>query len=160
MALKKPLLTGLGFGLTSAVITTLGLMIGLNASTGSKIVVIGGILTIALADSFSDALGVHVSKETEPGAIAKDVWEATAFTFIFKIIFTLSFAIPVIFLPLSIAIIVNIIWGLGILSLLSFKLVKSDGQSRWESLGEHLGVAVTVLLATNYLGNIISKYFQ
>jgi len=63
MILSKTLASGLGFGVTSAVITTLGLMIGLNASTGSKMVVIGGILTIAIADSLSDALGVHVSKQ-------------------------------------------------------------------------------------------------
>ena len=30
-----------------------------------KLVVIGGILTIAIADSFSDALGIHVSEESE-----------------------------------------------------------------------------------------------
>ena len=52
---------GFSFGLTSAVITTLGLITGLDSSTGSKIVVISGILTIALADAFSDALGMHMA---------------------------------------------------------------------------------------------------
>ncbi len=157
--MKKSLRAGLGFGLTSAVITTLGLMIGLNASTGSKLAVIGGILTIAIADSFSDALGVHVAKETEPGAVAKDVWEATGFTFIFKFIFALTFIVPVLFLPLNVALIVNVIWGLSILSILSYKLAQSQGQSRWESLGEHLAVAVAVLLLSNGLGHMISRYF-
>src|SRR5680860_1622877 len=106
--MNKSLLAGLGFGLTSAVITTLGLMIGLNASTGSKLAVIGGILTIAVADAFSDALGVHVAKETEEGAIAKEVWSATGFTFLFKFIFALTFLIPVLLLSLNVAIIVSI----------------------------------------------------
>jgi hypothetical protein len=52
---------GLSFGLTSGLITTLGLMIGLNSGTNSKLVVIGGILTIAVADSLSDSLGIHIS---------------------------------------------------------------------------------------------------
>jgi hypothetical protein len=56
---------GLSFGLTSGIITTLGLMVGLNSSTNSKLVVIGGIMTIAIADSPSDALGIHVSEESE-----------------------------------------------------------------------------------------------
>ena len=47
---------GFGFGLASGVITTLGLMIGLFASTHSRVVVLGGILTIAIADSCSDAV--------------------------------------------------------------------------------------------------------
>jgi VIT1/CCC1 family predicted Fe2+/Mn2+ transporter len=158
--MKKSLRAGLGFGLTSAVITTLGLMIGLNASTGSKLAVIGGILTIAIADAFSDALGVHVSKETEEGAIAKEVWEATAFTFLFKFLFALTFLIPVIFLSMNIAIIVSIIWGLGILSILSYKMAQSQGQSRWESLYEHLGVAIAVLILSNFLGHLIADYFR
>ncbi|MBN2884624.1 hypothetical protein JXE04_01740 [Patescibacteria group bacterium] len=158
--MNKSLLAGLGFGLTSAVITTLGLMIGLNASTGSKLAVIGGILTIAFADAFSDALGVHVSKETEEGAIAKEVWAATGFTFLFKLIFALTFLIPVLLLPLATAIIVSIIWGLSILSILSFCLAKSQGQSRWESLGEHLGVAIIVLILSNTIGRYIAHYFN
>ena len=44
--MKESLRTGIAFGLTSAVITTLGLMVGLHSGTHSKIVVIGGILTI------------------------------------------------------------------------------------------------------------------
>lgn len=158
--MKKSLRAGLGFGLTSAVITTLGLMIGLNASVGSKLAVIGGILTIAIADAFSDALGVHVSKETEPGAIAKEVWEATGFTFLFKFLFALTFLIPVIIFSLPTALIISIVWGLSILSILSYKMAQSQGQSRWESLGEHLGVAIAVLILSNTIGNLIARYFH
>ena len=43
---------GFCFGSTSGIITTLGLMVGLNSGTHSKLVVIGGILTIAIADAF------------------------------------------------------------------------------------------------------------
>ena len=54
--MKHQLKVGLSFGLTSAIITTLSLMVGLISGTESKMVVIGGILTIAIADAFSDAL--------------------------------------------------------------------------------------------------------
>ena len=63
--MKKSLKTGISFGLTSGTITTLGLMIGLNSGTNSRGIVIGGILTIAIADSFSDALGIHISEEAD-----------------------------------------------------------------------------------------------
>ncbi|MBW2265656.1 MAG: hypothetical protein JRF28_05735, partial [Deltaproteobacteria bacterium] len=56
--MKHALKTGLSFGLTSGTITTLGLMVGLHSGTHSKLVVLGGILTIAIADAFSDALGI------------------------------------------------------------------------------------------------------
>ena len=47
--MKRSVKAGFSFGLTSGVITTLGLMVGLHSSTHSKLVVIGGILTIAIA---------------------------------------------------------------------------------------------------------------
>ena len=61
MQMKESVKKGFGFGLTSGVITTLGMMVGLNASTGSRTAVIGGIIAIAIADAFSDAVGMHIS---------------------------------------------------------------------------------------------------
>jgi len=60
--MKRQLEVGLSFGLTSAIITTLSLIVGLIPGTESKIVVIGGILTIVIADAFSDALGINLSE--------------------------------------------------------------------------------------------------
>ena len=48
--MRTALKIGFSFGLTSGVITTLGLMVGLHAGTHSKSVVLGGLLTIAVAD--------------------------------------------------------------------------------------------------------------
>lgn len=62
--MKLSLRKGFSFGLTSAAITTLGMIIGLDSAMHSKLVVIGGILSIAVADSFSDALGIHISEES------------------------------------------------------------------------------------------------
>ena len=55
--MKEALTAGISFGLTSGVIKTMGLMVGLHSGTHSKLVVLGGILAIAIADAFSDALG-------------------------------------------------------------------------------------------------------
>ena len=78
---------GLSFGLASGVITTLGLMVGLNAGTSSKMVVLGGILTIAIADSMSDAMGIHMSEESENVHNAKEIWTSTVTTFLAKLVF-------------------------------------------------------------------------
>jgi len=72
--MKDSMRTGISFGLTSAVITTLGLMVGLHSGTHSKIVVLAGVLTIAIADAFSDALGIHVSEEADNTRTARQVW--------------------------------------------------------------------------------------
>ncbi|MCB7130183.1 MAG: hypothetical protein J3T61_11670 [Candidatus Brocadiales bacterium] len=63
--LNHSIRTGLSFGLTSGIIMTLGVVVGLHAGTHSKIAVLGGILIIAIADASSDALGIHIAEEFE-----------------------------------------------------------------------------------------------
>jgi len=80
--MRESIKTGVSFGLTSGIITTLGLMVGLNVGTGIRLLVIGGILTIAIADAFSDSLGIHISEESSHRNGHKAVWEATIATFL------------------------------------------------------------------------------
>ena len=54
--MKESVKKGFGFGLTSGVITTLGMMVGLNASTGSRTAVIGGIIAIAINEEYAMAV--------------------------------------------------------------------------------------------------------
>ncbi|MBU0650628.1 hypothetical protein KKC59_01810 [bacterium] len=155
--MKESLRTGITFGLTSAVITTLGLIIGLYSGTHSKMVVFSGILTIAIADAFSDALGIHISEESENVHTPKEVWASTIATFLAKFFFAMTFAVPIILFPLSIAIIISIIWGLGILAGLSYVMAKVQGEKPWKIIGEHISIAVSVIFITHWVGIWISK---
>ena len=69
-------------------------MVGLYSGTYSTMVVIAGILTIAIADAFSDSLGIHISKETTNEYSTKEVWEATISTFITKFCVAMTFVVP------------------------------------------------------------------
>jgi len=149
----ESLRTGITFGLTSAVITTLGLMVGLHSGTHSRIVVLGGILTIAIADAFSDALGIHVSEESENVHTLKQIWVSTISTFFAKFLFALTFAVPVLFLSLLTAIIVGLIWGMSILAILSYAIAKSQGEAAWKVMGEHILIALIVIGITHFVGD-------
>ena len=155
--MKDWLRTGVSFGLTSAVITTLGLMVGLHSGTGSKTVVLDGILTIAIADAFSDALGIHISEESENVHTTRQVWAATLATFLTKFLFALTFVIPVLLFPLGQAIIISLVWGLLTLTLLSYVVARSEGVSPWRTIGEHLLIAIVVISITHSLGDYLSS---
>jgi VIT1/CCC1 family predicted Fe2+/Mn2+ transporter len=155
--MKGSLRTGITFGMTSAVITTLGLMVGLHSGTHSRAVVLGGILTIAIADAFSDALGIHVSEEAENVHTVKEVWVATIATFLAKFFFALTFVVPVLILPLSIAILTSLIWGILILAVLSFAVAKSQGEAPWKMVGEHILIALVVIGVTHLVGDWVSR---
>lgn len=156
--MKDSLRTGITFGLTSAVITTLGLMVGLHSGTHSRIVVLGGILTIAIADAFSDALGIHVSEEAENVHTVKQIWAATVVTFLAKFLFALTFAVPVLLLSLSTAIWVSLIWGMSILAILSYAMAKAQAEAPWKVVGEHILIALVVIGITHSVGDWVSTF--
>ena len=158
--MKDSLRTGISFGLTSGVITTLGLMVGLHSGTRSKLVVIGGILTIAIADAFSDALGIHISEESENSHTTRQIWVATIATFITKLLFALTFLIPVVLFALPIAIVISIAWGIAVLAVFSYRMAIDQGQSPWKVIGEHLLIAIAVIVITHCVGDWISSVFN
>ena len=149
---------GFSFGLTSGVITTLGLMIGLHSSTHSAIVVIGGILIIAIADALSDSLGVHISEEFLNKHTQAHIWEATFVTFISKFVFALTFILPVLFLKLYWAIIVSIIWGLSLITIFSYIMAREQKVNPYKVMAEHLIIAIFVIIITHYVGDFVGSF--
>src|SRR5690554_5934358 len=150
---------GFSFGITSGIITTLGLIVGLSSGTQSKVTVIGGILTIAIADSFSDALGIHISEESEGKHTDREIWQSTIFTFLAKFIFASLFILPVLYFDLPTAVIVSVILGLSLLSILSYLLSRKQDSNAWKVVLEHLVVAIIVILLTHYAGIWIASVF-
>ena len=158
--MKTSIKKGVGFGLTSGIITTLGMIVGLNSSTHSKAVVIGGILIIAIADALSDSLGVHVSEEAENQHTTKEIWESTFATFFSKFIFALSFIMPFLLFSLNIAIWVSIAWGLLMIVLFSIYVGKQENNVKtWSVVLEHLVIAILVIVVTNYIGVWVNNIF-
>jgi VIT1/CCC1 family predicted Fe2+/Mn2+ transporter len=151
---------GICFGVTSGIITTMGLMVGLDAGTNSKLAVLGGILTIAIADSFSDALGMHMSVESGDSTTEKEIWESTIATFLAKLVFSSSFIIPVLLISnLFHAMIINICWGALVLTVLTYIIAKDKKENVIRALAEHLGTAAVVIVLTTLAGKLIAKYF-
>lgn len=160
--MKDSFKTGICFGLTSGIITTLGLMVGLHSGTHSALAVIGGVLTIAIADAFSDAMGMHISRESEKNRTAKYIWESTLSTFFAKFFFALTFIIPVLLFynSLGTAMIISIIWGLLNIGILSYVIAKENKEKVWKVVIEHVGITLTVIVITPFAGELIASIFH
>lgn len=155
-ALKK----GLGFGLTSGVITTLGLLVGLSYGTHSVKVVIAGILIIAFSDALSDAMGIHVAEEAEKRVSSGHVIKVGLTTFFSKLIFALTFLIPVLIWPLDMAVFVCIGWGMLLTVLFGFYVAKVQGDKVYKVVIEHLFLTGIVILVTYYIGQGVNWYLS
>ena len=151
---------GIGFGFTSGIITTLGLIVGLNSSTGSQSVVIGGILIIAIADALSDALGIHISEEAENKHTHKEIWEATICTFLSKFFFSAIFIVPFLLLPLQTAIVLSVVSGLLLIVVISYFIGREQKTRTFLVAAEHVLVAIFVIIATHYIGQWVATIFS
>ncbi|MEO0270854.1 MAG: hypothetical protein ABIM98_03100 [candidate division WOR-3 bacterium] len=158
--MKHSITVGFAFGMTSGIITTMGLMVGLFSGTSSRLAVIGGILTIAIADAFSDALGIHISEESENVHTGKEIWVSTISTFLAKFIFASTFILPVLFLKLNIAVVVNILWGFFVLTVISYILSRIQSENPFKVVSEHLIVGALVVIISHFVGKVISQVFN
>ncbi|MEM2136897.1 MAG: hypothetical protein QXI93_02950 [Candidatus Methanomethylicia archaeon] len=158
--MKHSFKVGASFGLTSGVITTLGLIVGLHSGTHSKIAVIGGILTIAIADAFSDALGIHISEESEKAHTTREIWFSTATTFIFKFIVATTFMAPILIIDdLTSSIIASVAWGMILLATFSYLMCMKE-KDYWKVIFEHVTIAIIVVVISHIVGDYISIIFQ
>ncbi len=164
MALKfsHQMMTGISFGLTTAVITSLGMIVGLWSATSSKLAVVAGIIIMALADGLSDAVSLHTAEEAEIEKedikhTKREIWLTTLFTFLAVSGFTLTFAIPILIFPLKIAIFVAIFWGIFLLSFLNFYIAKVRKEKPIKLISEHIFLALFVIIISHLIGSQIPK---
>jgi VIT1/CCC1 family predicted Fe2+/Mn2+ transporter len=157
--MSRAIKTGVSFGLTSGVITTLGLIVGLHSGTHSRLAVMGGVLTIAIADAMSDALGIHIVEEARGDRSARHIWRATIATFATKFAMALTFLLPILLFDLGTAIVICIAWGFGVLAWLSWRMARTQRTPAWRVIGEHLLIAAAVVIATHALGDWVAATF-
>jgi len=151
----KPLTIGFSFGLASGIITTLGMIIGLESALESKLIIITGILSVAVADAFSDGFGIYISQEAVAIKKKKNIRLAAVYTSIFKFVFASLFAIPFLLFGIQQAIILSLIYAGSVISIYSYLMAKKQNRSPWKHVSEHLLIAFIVVVITHYAGDIV-----
>ena len=157
------LATGISFGLTSAVITSLGMIVGLYSATSSKLVVVTGIIIMAIADGLSDAVGLHLAEEseTDKGSTRhnqKEIWLTTIFTFLSVCGFSLTFVVPLLLFRLKTGIFIAIVWGILLLALLNFRIAQIRDENPIKLIAEHVTLALIVVIVSAVVGNLIERW--
>jgi vacuolar iron transporter family protein len=151
-------LTRYSFGGTSAIITNLALIVGLDRTVNAKLNIIGGLLVIALADNISDTLGIHIYQESE-GAKPIHVWISTLTNFFSRLIVSLGFIFIIAVLPLNLATIVSIVYGLLVISIISYIIAINRNISPPRSIIEHIFITTIIVLLSKYIGRFIINNF-
>jgi VIT1/CCC1 family predicted Fe2+/Mn2+ transporter len=147
------------FGVTSAIVTSLALMLGLDQTASPRSSIIGALLIIAVADNIADSLGIHVYRESVPGA-GTNPRVNTISNFLARIGVMALFIGLVAVLPLEYAIILSIAVGLGLLVVLSYYIALEQKEKISVSIAHHLGITIAVIVLSHFLGQWIGMTFS
>jgi hypothetical protein len=151
-------LTHYSFGSVAAIITNTALIIALYHDSTAKTAVIGSLLVIALADNISDTFGIHIYRESENASL-KEVWASTLLNFTARLITSVVFILIVLFADVMLAKTLAILYGLIILSGISFIIAKNKKINPKIVIFEHIIIAVSVIFISRFLNELITKYF-
>lgn len=149
---------GISFGITSSVITTLGIIVGMHAGTDLKHGIIVAILIIASADSLADACGIHFSEQAR-GASHHECFVASVSTFVGKLFFALSFLVPILLFETHRAIVIDIIYGLIVLTIQGFLVAKAHRRNASLIVFFQVFLAIAIISFSHFIGTAINKKF-
>ena len=66
---------------------------------------------------------------------------------------------PLLFLPLTTAVLVCVVWGSIVISVLSFLLARAQGSNPLATVAEHLAIAAIVLVLSHFIGRWVAAAF-
>jgi vacuolar iron transporter family protein len=151
---QKDKLSNFSFGAVSAVITCLAIITSFDIAKTSKLMVIGSLCVIALADNISDTLGIHIYQEGEFSSFRK-VWRSTLWNFIARLFAILVFILFVFVLPPALAIVCSILYGFLILTGISYLVARKRHVAPKPIIVEHIVIAIVVLGLSKYIAYLI-----
>jgi VIT1/CCC1 family predicted Fe2+/Mn2+ transporter len=151
--------TRFSFGATSAIITNLGIITGMDTLTHPKLSIIGALLAIALADNLSDSFGIHMYQESEHLA-KKEVILSTLTNFLTRLFVSFTFIFLIIVLPIQLAAVCLVTWGLLILTILTYTIAKHQKINPFSAIAVHLTIALVVVVTSNFIGAFAISKFQ
>jgi VIT1/CCC1 family predicted Fe2+/Mn2+ transporter len=141
----------ISFGGTAAIVTSMALIVGLDAAHATEKTMISALLIAALADNLTDSLSVHIYQESERLS-QREAFIGTLSNFATRLALCLSFAALIVLLAPALALGAALAWGTFLLAALSWVLARERGASPLSEVAKHLIVAALVLFVSRLIG--------
>lgn len=151
-------LQGMTFGSMDAIITVIGVVVGLGV-IGNRTAVFVGILVAGIANSFGNAWGFHISEETENIHTQREVWVSTVLSFTGTLVSTLILLIPVLLLPLGQAILASVLIGVVMITIIGLGVGRIRGLEGFgccKLVVEYVSISLLVIAIAYVLGQFAS----
>ena len=156
IALKLPMVS---FGAASAIVTSMGVIIGFGTAGISKPTIIAGLLIVGLADNLTDSLSIHIYQESER-LEERAAFKATIGNFATRLLISLSFVVLVFLFSSTNMFLVCLVWGVLLLTSLTWFVARNRNANVLIEILKHLAVAAAVIAVSRVTGTFISTYVQ
>ncbi|MGD0805119.1 MAG: hypothetical protein ABSA11_13725 [Candidatus Bathyarchaeia archaeon] len=152
-------LTKISFGVTSAIVTSLAFIVSLSGNTEPRMPIIGSLLVFAIADNISDSLGIHIFQESDLKKTGI-VNTSTVSNFVTRFLLILSFIAVVYLIPIQLAVIISVVWGISVLMALTYFIAIERETKPVPAMLQHLAIAALVVVASLLLRSWIVTSFS
>ena len=147
------------YGGTAAIVTSMALIVGLNAATAATSAIVSSLLVVALADNLTDSLSIHMYQESER-LEERQAFITTLTNFTTRLVLSISFVLLVLLLPIANAIIISVIWGFFLLIVLTYVLARERHVSVVSEVFKHVVVALIVIFVSQGIGTWIPTHIH
>ncbi len=152
-------LTKLSYGGTAAIVTSMGLVVGLDVGQSTRPAILSSLLIIALADNLTDSLAIHIYQESE-NLERKKAFRATIGNFFTRFFVSTSFVILALILPMRYMVPIVLAWGVLLLGTLTALIAYHRNVSPKSEVAKHLGVALAVIIVSRLVGHFIIAHLS
>ncbi|HET7651240.1 MAG TPA: hypothetical protein VFL15_11130 [Gammaproteobacteria bacterium] len=147
------------YGGTAAIVTSMSLVMGLNAAMASRTAIIAGLLIIAIADNLTDSLSIHIYQESER-LESRRAFVTTLANYAARLLVSCSFLLLVLLLPVRLLTEISMLWGLLLLAVLTCALNWNRKSRIPSEIIKHATVALLAILASRMIGTYIGTHFH
>jgi VIT1/CCC1 family predicted Fe2+/Mn2+ transporter len=152
-------LTKISFGVTSAIVTSLAFIVSLSGNTKPQMPIIGSLIVFAVADNISDSLGIHIFQESDLKKTGT-VNASTVSNFLSRFLVILSFVALVYLLPIQLAVIISVVWGVSMLMTLTYLIAVERETKPLPAMIQHLVIATLVIAGSLLLRSWTINFFN
>jgi hypothetical protein len=154
---ERARLRRVSFGSTSAVVTSIGLVVGFGSLHATRASLIASLLIIGIADNLTDSLSIHLYQESE-GLDAHEALVSTVSNFVTRLAITATFVVLAATLAHWWLIVSATAWGLGVLGTLTVTLAHERQSPVRRELLRHFAIAVVVIALSRVIGSFVGAH--
>ncbi len=151
-------ITEMTYGLTSGIMTSSGMLIGVYFAMPSKLAVASSMMALAVSDSLSEAYSMYNAKLAE-GMSQRNAVRHGLYTMNGNVVIPVLFLMPIFLLPLTSAIYLNLSFSAAILICLSTLDSLATQRPIVKKASKTLALAILIVGLSTLAGKLVTKIF-